>query len=109
MQNTPRTLKIGGDTFEVLMTESPLEHPDYPGKRYRGAMIYDSKKIPIWNHGGDVDLTNITIIHEMIEAIKVQRALDLPHDSIDALSEALNQVIKDNKLWFGANVSTTVN
>lgn len=105
--HVPRKLIVGNDTFEVLIGTQPFENNNYPGKKYRGGMIWNTKQIAVWDHYGDVYLTGQTTIHEILEAIKRQKDLDLPHDVLDTLGNSIHQVLVDNKLFFGDSPSET--
>ena len=87
-----KKLKILGHNYEVILDPK---------------LDFDSRKVGECHTGDNwIKICSIykrsrqeeALIHEIIEAINYHLELELEHPKISSLSEALYQVLKDNKL-----------
>ena len=88
----PRNIKIGGLLYS-LEESSELAERDVFGECYP-----QSQKILI-NKTLQPDQKEVTLLHEITEAIVNSLAIDIQHDHLTAYCFMLYQVIKDNKLF----------
>jgi len=91
----PKKLKIGGHNFEVILKDRFKEDGD---SKSGACSAYLSK---IWiDSTAPANVQEETVLHEIIEAIKLQNDWELDHSVVCGLSEGLYQVLKDNNLRF---------
>ena len=90
--NIPKTLKIGGINYQVIVENPRMHGCDGIGSNNDGtAIITISNTI---NH----QVQESTLLHEMIEAINGTNDLQLSHQTISTLETSLYQVLMDNRL-----------
>lgn len=85
----PKKLKIQGHDVTVKMVD------DLPNSQWSGAWTASENLIEI-RKGYTPTQTEVTLIHEIIHAVNNE----LDHYLVEALSQQLHQVLKDNKLIF---------
>jgi len=88
----PKTLKIGGINYQVIVENPHMHGCNGVGSNNDGtAIITISNTI---NH----QVQESTLLHEMIEAINGTNDLQLSHQTISTLETSLYQVLMDNRL-----------
>jgi len=88
----PKTLKIGGHIFEVILKDRNRDGGSNPASINTGIC-----KIWIDNKQAKSQVES-SLIHEIIEAIDYLYGLDLEHKQIEVIESAFYQVLKDNSL-----------
>lgn len=92
--NIPKTLKIGGFTYEVEKTDNiPL------GSHYTGEIDYEKRKILI-RPQSNKENEKQTFLHELIHAMANQSYIDLSESQVEVLSRVLHDVIVNNPKIF---------
>lgn len=86
----PKKLKIGGHIVTVREVEEVVD-----GEKWAGGWTESQNLIEIRKAQAQSQ-KEVTLIHEILHCINLQ----LDHDHVEFLSQALYQVIKDNKLYF---------
>lgn len=93
MDGLPKSVKIGGEVFEVIEAEASLD------SRALGELDYKKARLVI-----DKDLNPAAkasvLLHEILEVINYKNQLNLEHRSIMTLEHDLYQVLHDNQLCF---------
>lgn len=91
----PKTLKIGGHTVRIELKEK-LDDDNDGFWNSRTNTIQLNKALP-------PSQMQATLLHEIIHSINIQ----MNHNDVEFLSQALFQTISDNKLYFdGKGVRT---
>lgn len=86
----PKTIKIGGYTYEVIEDNANLNGRGGSGQ-------HDAMDQKIWiDSTQHQEQKESTLLHEIIEAINSLNNLELNHQQICALETNLYQVLKDN-------------
>jgi len=89
--NIPETLKIGGQTVEIIKSEWSVDRMGAshmpPNKIYINETLCKEQKFS-------------TLLHETLEYINDCCDLQLNHSQISTLETMLYQVLRDNKLHF---------
>lgn len=93
--NYPTVVRFCGMDYRVKLTDKPIEHEDYPGKKYHGVCIGEDKEIWLYNNRGSPDSTCETFFHELIEAANGEFDMALPHQSIKTLGMMMHQIFKE--------------
>lgn len=102
----PKKVKILGVTYKVKFVDNLLDDPDAKKclsaeDRKKNALIgYCSPNtltIFLSKNTAKQNLTSV-FIHEILEAINSQLALNIRHADLDRLETALHQVLTENKL-----------
>ena len=93
----PKTLKIGGLSFDVVV--EPHRRRDH-GVDSSASENCTYQKIWLDSEPQKPDGMMDDLIHEVIEVINCLYDLDLSHQTITTLGEALHQVLRDNRLVF---------
>lgn len=115
MMQYPSQLKVGGLSFEVMLTKEPFSHPRYPDVRLSGATLMDQRKIIVWDNPHSPHTTEETVLHEMIEGIvdvydlhfvdpSTGNKYAMPHTAIKTLGVALHQALAEGKFNFENSV-----
>lgn len=86
----PKKLKIGGHSVTVRQVDEVT-----PGEQWSGGWIESQNLIEI-RRGQAMSQKEVALIHEILHCINLQ----LNHDHVEFLAQALYQVLKDNKLHF---------
>ena len=89
----PKKIKIGGHIVTVKVVDKVAEDPEV--QQWAGGWTESQNLIEI-RAGQAQSQKEVTLIHEILHCINLQ----LNHDHVEFLSQALYQVIKDNKLYF---------
>ena len=90
--NIPKTLKIGGINYQVIVENPRMHGCDGIGSNNDGtAIITISSTI-------NRQVQESTLLHEIIEAINGTNDLQLPHHTIATLETSLYQIFRDNDL-----------
>lgn len=85
----PKTITVGGKTFEVVQTDHLMLR-----EGYQGTCCFSDLRIELEQGLCPTNKTE-TLLHESIEAInKAWLAGNLGHDDIDRLGEALLQLLQ---------------
>jgi hypothetical protein len=87
MKNFPKQLKVGGHIYKVILVESDDIQKDC------GECAVDKLEIKIKKNMPQT-MQEETLIHEAIHAMN----FDLPEESVQYLSMAFYQLLKDNNL-----------
>ena len=93
----PKTLKIGGLNFDVVV--EPHRRRDH-GVDSSASENCTYQKIWLDSEAQKSDGMMDDLIHEVIEVINCLYDLELSHQTITTLGEALHQVLRDNRLVF---------
>jgi len=88
----PKTIKIGGHNFEVI-----IDNRNRGGSNDIGSCCHTEGKIYL-EENVNQSTKESTLFHEIIEAINYIYELDLDHNKITVLEATLYQVLKDNDL-----------
>lgn len=88
----PKTLKIGGHEFKVLLVQSMASRDECYGK-----MWMDRLEIHI-DSSVSKELQEETMLHEAIHAIDEENGLDLTEQQVQSLGHGIYQLIKTNDL-----------
>lgn len=88
----PKKLKIGGHivTVKVVDNVANEENTTWAGGWTDSQNLIEIRKAQAQSQ------KEVTLLHEILHCINLQ----LNHDHVEFLSQALYQVIKDNKLYF---------
>lgn len=87
----PKKLKIGGHTVKLeVVEEMQGEHPNAAGGWTESQNLIQIRKSQTGSQ------KEVTLIHEILHAINY----NFTEEQVEFLSQALYQVIKDNKLHF---------
>lgn len=91
----PTKLKILGHNYEIVYHDDRDTGNSALGTQWE-------KYLKLWIKS-DQARTKMesTLLHEVIEAINSELALELDHSMICRLEAGLYQVLRDNKLWIG--------
>ena len=87
--NIPKTLKIGGTNYKIEVVDKIDEDDNTAGKTYTSKQLIKISK-------GTPDFQQTTLVHEIIHAIN----MELKETDVEFFTQALYQVLKDNKLKF---------
>lgn len=90
----PAFLKIGGLEVSVEQSTSLAVARDKFGE-----YSFMEQKITLDSNLPESKKTE-TLMHEILEALNGYLQLEMPHDKLSALSFALHQVMRENKLEF---------
>ena len=90
----PLKIKIGGHQYEIKVIDGDVSGMSEAGLCYRNNHIIFINKADFM----DESAKNVTLFHEIIEAINYNYELKLPHQAITILAETIYQVLIDNKL-----------
>ena len=88
----PKKLKIGGHVVTVKVVDNVAneEGTTWAGGWTGSQNLIEIRKAQVQSQ------KEVTLLHEILHCINLQ----LNHDHVEFLSQALYQVIKDNKLYF---------
>lgn len=87
----PKSLKIGGHTVKLRFVDKMEgEHPQAAGGWTESQNLIEIRK------SQEPSQKEVTLIHELLHAINY----NLTEEQVEYLSQALYQVLKDNKLYF---------
>lgn len=87
----PKTLKIGGHSVRLqIVEEMEGDYPHAAGCWTESQNLIQLRKSQVQSQ------KEVTLIHEVLHAINY----NLTEEQVEFLSQALYQVIKDNKLYF---------
>ncbi len=93
----PKNLKIGGLNFEIVV--EPHRRRDH-GVDTTASENCKYQKIWVDSEAQKEDGMMDDLLHEIVEAINCLYDLELNHQTITTLAEALHQVMRDNRLVF---------
>lgn len=87
----PKTIKIGGQEFSILYDDNlNLDQDEYGNTNFRTLVITLENSL-------SQSVKSATLLHEIIEIINEQNELNLPHQKIQCISNAIFQILSDNR------------
>ena len=92
----PKKVKISGHIVQIEVTKDRVK---YHGTDSSGCAALMQNKIFI-EANNNIQFQHEVLMHEILEHINYQYQIEMPHDKLTTLSQALYQVMKDNKLKF---------
>jgi hypothetical protein len=87
--NFPKTLKIGGTNYKIEVVDEIGEDDNTAGKTYTAKQLIRITK-------GETDFMQTTLLHEILHSIN----MELKETDVEFFTQALYQVLKDNKIKF---------
>ena len=95
--NIPDKVKIGGITYNIIMTNKP----DKSDKNVDGNIGYSGGEIKISNGFDECqDYLNYVLIHEVTHGIFDHMGIEKNEELVEKISKGLHMVIKDNPEMF---------
>ena len=85
----PKNLKIGGTNYKIEVIDKIDDDDNVAGKTYTSKQLITITK-------GAQGFMETTLVHEIIHAIN----MELKETDVEFFTQALYQVLKDNKLKF---------